>query len=637
MIYFICAVLTLFAGHYVKMLRWKLLISVYEKPQDSNLLQALSLGYLINLFIPFRLGDIARAIYSGRKMKSGISFSLATIIVDRYLDILAVGFLFVIFYFVFGHQPFIVSSIKFYSIAALALFFFSVLAIKYSKYPKKIIKSCASIFNLKIEYNLLFLFWAFISSFKDMYKKTSHFYMVLYTIIMWAFYLSSYYLISQSSILAIPNQQIHFLDTFGLLFSSASLDYTFFNWDQINTLFFLVFSLYIGLSLLLLWAVSLLQNKIPLLKKQADSKTYINLLPHLHEEERLKFLEDYFSGDHKNYFDRYLEINRDIRIIQDYSAGSNATTMLCMNEQTTFFRKYAFGADADKLQQQIDWIKNNTAALPLPEILNNNYGDGYCLYDMPYSSMTVGLFNYVHSNPQDKSWQIVHKVLETLKSKLYDSTQHAANPQATNRYIQTKVNDNLNKIMTAKPFKELLQYDELVINNQKYRNLKQLLHYFSETHLTEIFKNDSFAEIHGDLTIENIVCSTDRSLQEGFYLIDPNTGNVHESPYLDYAKLLQSLHGGYEFLMKTYSVNMTKNEIHYLSTKSLAYEKLYQQYHHYLTQHFSEQDVKSIYYHELIHWLRLMPYKINNDTERCVMFYAGFIIVLNDIVNRYEK
>ena len=31
--------------------------------------------------------------------------------------------------------------------------------------------------------------------------------------------------------------------------------------------------------------------------------------------------------------------------------------------------------------------------------------------------------------------------------------------------------------------------------------------------------------------------------------------------------------------------------------------------------------------HEVIHWLRLMPYKLNKDRKRAAMFYAGLVMV----------
>ena len=45
--------------------------------------------------------------------------------------------------------------------------------------------------------------------------------------------------------------------------------------------------------------------------------------------------------------------------------------------------------------------------------------------------------------------------------------------------------------------------------------------------------------------------------------------------------------------------------------------------------------MKSIFYHEIIHWLRLMPYKIEKNGERSAMFYAGMIMVMDDIEQRY--
>ena len=57
----------------------------------------------------------------------------------------------------------------------------------------------------------------------------------------------------------------------------------------------------------------------------------------------------------------------------------------------------------------------------------------------------------------------------------------------------------------------------------------------------------------------------------------------------------------------------------------------------YLRINFSEKKVKSIYFHEIVHWLRLMPYKIEKDYRTAYAFYAGMLIVLDDIVKRFEK
>ena len=70
-----------------------------------------------------------------------------------------------------------------------------------------------------------------------------------------------------------------------------------------------------------------------------SEESYLNLIPQLDEDERRNFLETYFSNERREYIESYLKINQNILIIRDYSAGSNATTMLCMNNGKNFFRQ----------------------------------------------------------------------------------------------------------------------------------------------------------------------------------------------------------------------------------------------------------------------------------------------------------
>ena len=155
--------------------------------------------------------------------------------------------------------------------------------------------------------------------------------------------------------------------------------------------------------------------------------------------------------------------------------------------------------------------------------------------------------------------------------------------------------------------------------------------------ISDIFKNDTYSEIHGDLTIENIICTRNADGEDDFYIIDPNTGNVHDSSNLDYGKLLQSIHGGYEFLMATKNVSIERNRINFVFTKSEAYTYLYDMLDKYMREHFAKERVKSIYYHEIIHWLRLMPYKIEKNGKRVLLFYAGMLMVMNDVINNFEE
>ena len=107
--------------------------------------------------------------------------------------------------------------------------------------------------------------------------------------------------------------------------------------------------------------------------------------------------------------------------------------------------------------------------------------------------------------------------------------------------------------------------------------------------------------------------------------------------FIDFAKLLQSLHGGYEFLMTVKSVAIEENRISFTVTKSQNYAYLYEKYDALLNEMFSEKEVRSIYYHEIVHWLRLMPYKIRKNEQMAVVFFAGMIMVMDDIMKRFGE
>ena len=49
-----------------------------------------------------------------------------------------------------------------------------------------------------------------------------------------------------------------------------------------------------------------------------------------------------------------------------------------------------------------------------------------------------------------------------------------------------------------------------------------------------------------------------------------------------------------------------------------------------LGRRYAPEQVDSILMHEVVHWLRLMPYKLARDRKRAPMFYAGLVMVAND-------
>lgn len=622
-IFLILAIIFLSFGHYFKVYRQMQFIEIYEKPKPKILLNSLVFGYMINFFVPFRLGDLFRAWYSGKRMKNGVSFALSTIIVDRTLDIFFVALMFFIMYLLDSTNNLINYSFYFYIIFSIILIICFVILLRGNKLVKKIINKFAFIFNKYLELKILIFSWCLITAFKDMFEKIKTSRLLINTVVMWFFYILSY------NAFALSMQYFGYnfkLTTLLIaLFSKSGFDFSALGISKIFISNSIIFFAYLFTPLLLIYIFSIFQKE-----KSGYTSKYLEVLPQLMIEDKLNFLELYFEGKSSKYIKNYLFLNRDICIIKDYSAGSNATTILCTDNTNIFFRKYSFGNDSIKLFEQAEWLKKYYNIIKLPKVINLKNGNEYCSYDMPYSNDSVSCFSFIHSVPIEQGWKILYKILESLRKNLYILDCQKADDILIKKYIETKVTGNIKKIVNSEYIKPLLAYDELIINGITYKNLPYFKKYFTEDHLRNVFKNDNYTVIHGDLTIENIICN-----KKDFYIIDPNPSNIHNSDNLDYAKLLQSLHGNYEFYMNTSLVHYVDNTIEYLFTKSVTYDKILKKYKKYLFDKFSQEKVKSIFYHEIIHWFRLMPYKIEKNKERSVLFYAAMIIVINEVIEMF--
>lgn len=622
-LFLVLAIIAITIANVIKTARLNLFIDPYEKPNTKRQIQALAIANILNTVLPFRLGYLVRAWIGGKGMRNGRYFMLAAIIAEIVIDFICMSLVFAGFA-LFGFD--VGNNVTFYLASLLVMVVVFAIIYIFKKGVKHVIYRFASIFNKKISYNVLKLCWFTITSLKNIVLKVNKWKLILYSVLCWTFNILSCWAVA--AMFNDANYDLY--KTTDLFFSGHGV--------AMSTVFALIYS-----NVAIIWSMVYVYGSSIVLFVSSffvsfkyKNHKYINLLPHQNAKDRLEFLKLYFdSDDDSAYFKQYLNINNDVAIIEDYSAGSNATTMLCSKNGKVFYRKYAFGDDAKKLNDQIKWIKAHDKKLTLTKIQYEYFKDNVCVYDMPYTEGGVTCFNYVHTEPFNVAWRHIKAALDDLDKNLHKPTLYDADEKLTNDYIQGKVVKNLKKIKAGEFIKPLQEYDYLYINGKRYDNLKHYEKMLDEKKLKEIFAGDKFADIHGDFTIENIICMKNEKKGKGYYIIDPNTGNLHDSPYLDYAKLLQSLHGGYEFLMNTKSVSIQGDHIDFLFTKSSTYYKLYEAVVEYLTKKFGEDAMKSIFYHEIIHWLRLMPYKIEKNGERSVLFYAGMIMVMDDIEKRY--
>lgn len=625
----IIAIGLMLVGHIYKVKRWGLYINVYEKPVEGNLLGALAVGHVINTLIPIRIGDIFRMLISGRKMKNGYALSIATVLTDLYVDMVTVGVMCGgLLYIGKGGEKLQHVAYQ-YGIIFLIVIPATFICIICRRYIKKIIAACSKIFNETIEFNLMYISYLVIASLKDIIKQISKIKFVIYSIFMWLGYILAYVFFAE----ALQSKGLRYTtsEVFATLFSGGTVYKVKNGVDVIMWLLFLLLPLVICLFI----------SKIRSKKNKVLVRRLI--LPQMSKSDKLAFLRTYYEEENREHINLYLEINKDVSVVEDNSAGSNASTVVILKEEKLYFRKYAFDADGEKLAEQIEWIEKHQIDIPLPYVVEKRIEKDFATYDMHSYASAVGLFRYIHTMPAEQGWKILENALDDIRNGLHTKNVRNGDLNTIKKYISSKVVKNLLIIKEKdKYITNLEKYDTILVNGKKLKTLKFYVDMLKEDHLIDIFTNDTYADIHGDLTIENIVCLAnpeeiditeykEKVQPLNYYFIDPNTGNVHDSPFLDYAKLLQSLHGNYEFLMMVQNVIINKESVNYMMTKSEAYAYVYTEYKKYLQSKFSREEVLSIYYHEIIHWLRLMPYKIRKNEKLAVVFYTGLLQVLADV------
>ena len=79
-----------FLGQLVRAFRWQSLFNHERRPAIRDCFAIMNVGYLVSTILPFRLGDPYRAFAIDRNTSAGLSESLATIMVERILDLLSI-------------------------------------------------------------------------------------------------------------------------------------------------------------------------------------------------------------------------------------------------------------------------------------------------------------------------------------------------------------------------------------------------------------------------------------------------------------------------------------------------------------------------------------------------------------------
>lgn len=91
--YLAISVIAPFVSHWLRAWRWRYLLMPLRSVSTPSLLSSLLIGYMANTFLPAHLGELLRGVSLSRKEKMQWSEIMATIVLDRIIDMFSLGLL----------------------------------------------------------------------------------------------------------------------------------------------------------------------------------------------------------------------------------------------------------------------------------------------------------------------------------------------------------------------------------------------------------------------------------------------------------------------------------------------------------------------------------------------------------------
>jgi hypothetical protein len=501
-------------------------------------------------------------------------------------------------------------------------------AVKRSRRVRKAVWTGASVFNNQIRFGILDIVWTFSELTVGGSFLRARF--VLITAVMWAVYLASYLLFSHamgatldSTIRLLFGKPLH--SSSGPLLRDGDLPLLLFTAAPIVMI--LIYGLINQGSAI----VRVFMMRARRLNSPSGPLAQSSQVKFKTEEHWEDFLVALFSGGDKAVSGFGLHGIGDVVVHKLYPGGSDAITALVELEDRLLIRKFADGVPGSRLRVQSDWLKRHAKdPLPFVQVIADHHHDGRYHYDMPLVIPANDFYDVIHTSPTGDSRQLLQKVVAGIADFHSRHSVTAATDDVVATYLDRKAVANA---------RDVLKFASKLLPGPQY-TLNGAAHSFSDWDrladpqwLNAQVRRRETATIHGDLTIENLIAAPNWPL--GFYIIDPNPENIFDTPLLDYAKLMQSLHLGYEGLNRSTAVKLSGSAITLSFTRSHQYTELHRFYEDLLVRERGTDFVREVYFHEIVHYLRLTPYKIRQNPNKGLAFFACTSHLLKNYLERF--
>lgn len=658
---FIIASSFLFFGYLIRAYKMDKLIGPIKPIKLKNNLRSIFVGYLFDLLLPLRIGQLIRAyiLANAEAISAGYIFTL--IVFERSIDAIILGLLSV---FAFNYSQLIIGiDLSRFTPIGMALVILGLLLLliiqalySQNKYLLKTVHYSTSLLNPSLRDKLRLSAWSVIYGLQKTLKPKALKKYVLLSIVMWLSYILATYALALF-IFGIENGFKVFIQAlspylglavpvgpayFGAYISVTQNILNVLSSSQANNTFLVIswFLLVVPTSIVGVYALFKTRENFRKLKKARQSNDMHDKMLRSKDisSELQAFLDSYFSNNTLSHILHKIELNEDVSLVKYFKGGSNASTILIHEEGQYKVRKITPIQHAGKLIDQYRWLKDRKKLNNIANIKGVKKDNNYYSFDIEYYDGYIPFFDFIHTHDIKESIALLEKAINYMYKNVYKQKRLRQNNEALHKYIQKRF---INKITETEKlsqyFEEAVLEPTLIINGKKYTNCLNVLKKIQNNSMA-MKDLASYREtpVHGDLTIDNILASTRGN--NDFIIIDPNDENEISSAVIDFAKLFQSLEFGYEFLCRDNNPVYLKNGcIDFENSKSAGYDQLYAAARKIASKKLAPTEFRSVDFHVGMVYLRMLPYRAKINPDNILKFYAVATMAFNNYYSQYEK
>ncbi|OUR96482.1 hypothetical protein A9Q84_09030 [Halobacteriovorax marinus] len=307
--------------------------------------------------------------------------------------------------------------------------------------------------------------------------------------------------------------------------------------------------------------------------------------------------------------------------------GRSGAKITCEKVKDTILIRKESSLNPLKLKAQYEWILANQNHTFIPKVLDYIETPNSFSYDMEFYEKYENCYEVLARENVIVGMKTFQGIVQNM-SKLCHPLGRKTKLENYQSYIQEKLVHKINECINKRPeIIAFLEEKNIIINGEEYLSFPKIIQELEEEKVSSLFIDLEMCNVHGDLTLENILIDKRKHL----IFLDPNNDNTLATIHLDIGKLFQSLHSEYEyFFNKDLHTEEENNEIREKLSYYLSFLEGY------VKDTFSKEDLLRVKFHEAMHLSRLLPYIINKEEPIWTHFIHLTIIRFNEFLQEVK-